>query len=260
LEYEHGGGEVKRMHAGSAGRNGAQAALLARSGLTGPTSIFDGERGILRMFGGTDEQAPPDQWQHLHIVDTMFRMYPAIGSAAPVLDAAHLLRRQHEFNWRDIVKIRLGVPSFAVTHGVSVTRPKDTVSAQFSTGFGLALLLCRGAVRLADYADPQAWEDPDLLSVIDRIEPYATEFAPGWPPLSCRMDIVLRDRRVLSHAQRGFRGHPDDPETTDALFEEKFRTNVAGLLEPAATERVIELVRHLDELSGVGELMALIRG
>lgn len=74
------------------------------------------------------------------------------------------------------------------------------------------------------------------------------------------MDIVLRDRRVLSHAQRGFRGHPDDPETTDALFEEKFRTNVAGLLEPAATERVIELVRHLDELSGVGELMALIRG
>jgi len=44
MEYELSGGEVKRMHSGAASRSGCQAALLAQSGLTGPTAVMEGER------------------------------------------------------------------------------------------------------------------------------------------------------------------------------------------------------------------------
>jgi 2-methylcitrate dehydratase PrpD len=257
MEYEHSGGEVKRMHSGSAGRNGSQAALLAKDGLTGPPSIIDGERGLLRVFAGTDDVPTAEQWEHFHIVDTMFRMYPAIGSAAPALDAVRHLRREHELDWRDVVEIRLGLPAFAVTHGASVTRPSDTVSAQFSTGFSLALMLVHGATRLEDYTNPQLWRDPDLLSIIDRTVPYAAEFPPSWPPLSCQLSVTLSDGRVLSHAQPGFRGHPASPDTSDTDFEAKFADNVRGIISAAHAARMVELVKDLEHLSDITELMTL---
>lgn len=258
MEYEHGGGDVKRMHAGSAGRNGAQAALLARHGLTGPATILDGERGFLRMFADTDEQVPDSAWGHFHIVDTMFRMYPAIGSAAPALDAARRLRDGHDFDWRDIKMIRLGLPAFAVSHGASVTRPTDGVSAQFSTAFSLGMFLTRGTNRVTDYLDPQAWIDQDILSVVDRVAPYAAEFPDGWPALSCHLEVELQDGRLLSHAQRGFRGHPDNEFTSDADFTTKFHDNVDGILRRDVAEQVIDAVQVLERSKDVCTLMALV--
>jgi 2-methylcitrate dehydratase PrpD len=258
MEYEHGGGDVKRMHAGSAGRNGAQAALLARDGLTGPATIIDGSRGFLRMFGGTDEQPAESAWQHFHIVDTMFRMYPAIGSAAPALDAARALRDAYEFDWHEIAEIRLGLPAFAVAHGASVTRPTDAVSAQFSTGFSLALYLTRGDNRLADYLDPASWRDPDMLSLVDRVRPYPIEFPAGWPALSCQLEIVLRDGRALDRPQRGFRGHPDNAETNDDDFAAKFYGNVDDVLHRTVADEVADRVHNLHRPDGVRAIMALV--
>jgi 2-methylcitrate dehydratase PrpD len=211
------------------------------------------------MFGGTDEQPSAAAWEHFHIIDTMFRMYPAIGSAAPVLDAAHHLREHHKFDWRDITEIRLGLPAFAVAHGASVTRPTDGVSAQFSTGFSLGLYLTRGTNRVVDYLDPRLWQDKEILSVVDRVSPYAFEFPAAWPPLSCRLEIVLGDGRSLFHAQRGFRGYPGNESTTDSVFTTKFHDNVEGVLAHDVADHVVDLVQGLDRLDDVGALMSLLQ-
>ena len=50
MEYDQSGGEVKRLHAGSAAHSGVEAAQLAQLGLTGPRTIFEGQRGIFRLF------------------------------------------------------------------------------------------------------------------------------------------------------------------------------------------------------------------
>ncbi len=46
LEYDRTGGDVKRLFPAMAARSGVEAALLARSGLTGPLTILEGERGM----------------------------------------------------------------------------------------------------------------------------------------------------------------------------------------------------------------------
>ncbi len=260
MEYEHGGGEVKRMHAGSAGRSGSQAALLAKDGLTGPLTIMEGTRGLLRLFGDTQDEPRAELWDHFHIIDTMFRMYPAIGSAAPALDAVRHLREHHDLPWRDAREIRLGLPAFAVAHGATVTRPTDAVSAQFSTAFSVALMLVRGKIRPEDYTNSRLWTDRDLLSVIDKIVPYPKVFEPEQPVLSCQLDVTLRDGRILSHCQRGFRGYPSNPETSDRDFETKFLANVEGILSPAVAQRMIELTGELDRLDDIAELMLLTSG
>ena len=50
MQYDHGGGSVKRIFGAIAAINGIQAALLAQAGMTGPEEILEGKRGLLRIF------------------------------------------------------------------------------------------------------------------------------------------------------------------------------------------------------------------
>ena len=66
MEYDQSGGEVKRLHNGMACCGGLRSALLAQIGLTGPPTIFEGERGILkvhvrRLQCRSDRQRPPSR-------------------------------------------------------------------------------------------------------------------------------------------------------------------------------------------------------
>jgi 2-methylcitrate dehydratase PrpD len=259
MEYELTGGEVKRMHAGAAGRSGSQAALLARAGLTGPAAVIEGQRGVLRLLSSTlDVPGLSALWDRFHIVDTIFRLYPTIGSAAPAIEAVRHLQEEHELPWREITEIKLGLPEIAVGHGAAITRPVDAVTAQFSTAFSIALRLVRGQNRPQEYLDPRLWTDPDLLSVIDKITPYPTTFASGLPELlSCRIDITLADGRVLTRTQGGARGYPDHPDTRDSDVEAKFLDNTDGVIAPATARRIIKHVAALEQLSDVTGLMSL---
>jgi hypothetical protein len=48
----------KRLHARSAARAGVEAALLAADGFTGPPTITEGPRGIVKMFGLSEDLGP----------------------------------------------------------------------------------------------------------------------------------------------------------------------------------------------------------
>ena len=258
MEYERSGGEVKRMHSGSAARIGSQAALLAQDGLTGPATVIEGERGLFRLFAGTRDTSGIDRlWDHFHIVDTIFRLYPTIGSAGPAIEAVSHLQADDHVPWSEIREIRLGLPAIAVGHGAAVIRPTDMVSAQLSTAFSVALRLVRGHNRPEDYMDPALWTDPELLSGVDKVVPYAMEFPPDAPFLSCRVDIALADGRVLSHTQRGVRGHRAHPDTEDIDIETNFLDNVDGIISGPAARKIIERINGLERLHDVAELMSL---
>ncbi|HEX3779729.1 MAG TPA: MmgE/PrpD family protein [Pseudonocardiaceae bacterium] len=257
MEYEFSGGEVKRMHSGSAARLGSQAALLAQRGLTGPLTIVEGPRGLLRLFAeGADPAGIEALWDRFHVTDTAFRMYPTIGSAATVLDGLRQLRDGEGLDWREITAIRLGLPHIAIGHGATVTHPRDAVSAQFSTAFGVGLMLVHGSNRPEDYLNPDLLADPDILRVVDLVRPYAADFPPGSPVLSARIDITLRDGRVLSHLQKGFRGHQDDPGRAAAV-EAKFRDNIANILPVRTADEIVSTVDTMDRLDAAGRLVGL---
>jgi 2-methylcitrate dehydratase PrpD len=259
MEYELSGGEVKRMHSGSAGRSGSQAALLAQTGLTGPTAIMEGERGVFRLLSNTlDVSRLSELRGHFHIIDTVFRMYPTIGSAGPAIEAVRHLQEHNDLQWRDITEIELGLPGIAIGHGAAITRPTDAVAAQFSTAFSIALRLVVGQNRPGEYMNSTLWTDPDLLSVIDKVVPYPKVFAPDLPALlSCQLDITLKDGRVLSHTQGGVRGYPNHPDTRDSDIQTKFLDNVDGIISPAKARRIVEQVNALDRLDDLTELMSL---
>jgi 2-methylcitrate dehydratase PrpD len=260
MEYDRSGGEVKRMHAGSAARIGTEAALLAQLGLTGPATIFEGHRGVFAMFGGVPEGTVPDAqaWDRWQILDTMFRFIPAIAATHPPLDALRKLREAHGVSPQDVQAIRVGLPAWVVGHGAAITRPRDAISAQFSLAWGIALQLVTGGNRPQDYFDQDLWTDPRLLAIADLVEPVAMDIPAGDPGLSARVEVTLLDGTRLAAYQPGFRGHTTWP-ATDGDIAAKFRANSEGVITAGAADALLDTLGRLDKLSAVRELTAMLR-
>jgi 2-methylcitrate dehydratase PrpD len=260
MEYDRSGGEVKRLHAGSASRTGVEAALLAQRGLTGPATIFEGHRGIFAMFGGAEDGTVPadEEWDRWQILATMFRFYPAVAATHPPLDALRRLREQEPIDPADVVAITVGLPAWAVGHGAAIVRPTDAISAQFSLAFGLGLQLVTGENRPQDYFDPRWWSDPEILRIADAVVPVAMEIPGGDPNLSARVEIELRDGRRLDAYQAGFHGHPVWP-ATDKDIEDKFRANLDGVTSKETAQAIIDIVTSLEHTASVRAVTVLLR-
>jgi 2-methylcitrate dehydratase PrpD len=261
MEYDHAGGEVKRVHVGSAARAGCEAALLAREGMTAPLTALEGDKGVLTLIGRLDASealaAVDAAYARFHILDLIFRLHPTVGTVHAPLDGIASLRREHGFDWPDVENISVGLTEYGKNHGGTITRPHDVLSAQFSLAFSVGLLLTQGQDRPQDYCDPSLWGDPDILAVADRVQVYATSFPDGFPMLSARVEVRLRDGREFTTVQRGFRGHPANPATAEEI-EAKFRANLVGLRNTDETEEILALTRSLDKLPDLTYLIGLV--
>jgi 2-methylcitrate dehydratase PrpD len=261
MEYDHGGGEVKRLHAGSAARAGCEAALLAREGMTAPLTALEGDKGVLTLIGRLDPAeglaAVDAAYARCHVLDLIFRMHPTVGTVQAPLDGIASLRHEHGFDWPEVESISVGLSEYAKAHGGTITRPHDALSAQYSLGFSIGLLLTRGQDRPQDYFDASLWTDPGLLAVADRVRVYTTSFPDGFPMLSARVEVRLRDGRELATVQRGFRGHPANPATAGEV-EAKLRANLLGLRSTDETEEILALTRGLDEVRDLRHLTGLL--
>ncbi len=259
LEYDQAGGEVKRIHGAIALRSGIQAACLAREGLTGPLTVFEGPRGIFASFGGGEsdpEQLFADTGQPLCITQCRFRVYPTIGSCHNALDIVDDLARQHPFDFRDVEKIRVGMRELSVMHVTSISRPHDVISAQASLGFSLGVRLVKGSNDLEMYIDPDLWRDPDVLSVADRLEAYTLSVESK--PRMTRVEITLRGGRVLEGEREDARGSERFPFSQEVL-DDKFRKLAGALLPRKQVEQIMAQVSAMERLGSIRELVPLLR-
>jgi 2-methylcitrate dehydratase PrpD len=246
MEYDQSGGEVKRLHAGSASRSGLEAAELAQLGLTGPPTIIEGPRGLLRLFGdGGDAGALDRVWDRWLVLDTIVRFYPSVATNHAPLDVIRQLREEHAIKPADVARIRVGLVDFAVGHGASITRPADAISAQFSLAFSIGLQFITGRNSPLDYFDVNRRTDPEILAVGDLVQPYPMPIPAGDPIFSTRVDIELKDGTTYGAYQAGFRGHPSRPAGR-ADVEKKFRENVDGLIDPERADALVAVIRGLE--------------
>ena len=215
LEYDQAGGEVKRIHGAIAARSGIQSAFLAKEGLTGPPTVFEGRRGIFASFCGgkaSPELVFADIGQPYCITRCRFRIYPTIGSCHNTLDIVNDLLQAHPFDYRDVENIKVGMRELSVLHVGTARRPHDVMSAQASLGYSLGVRLVKGSNDLEMYIDPALWRDPEVLAVADKLQAYPLHTLPEYTqkvkahPHMTKVEIKLKDGRVLTGEQEDARG------------------------------------------------------
>ncbi|MDR7103656.1 MmgE/PrpD family protein [Croceicoccus sp. BE223] len=244
MEYDQSGGEVKRFHAGMASRAGLEAAVLAKAGLTGPLTIYEGLRGIHKLFSERDHLDPELLWDGTwHIMNTFVKLYPMVGTTHAALDAVGKALNELEagagpVRAYDIETIEIGIVDWAIPHGAAIFHPHDMLSAQFSLAFACALRVVRGQVAIMDLADPAIRADPAINALADRVKPSAMEVPAGSDPLFGHARVVLKDGRNATALQPAPRGHPANPAREEDIAA-KFREVLAGLVSDDAIEAVL---------------------
>lgn len=238
-------------------RAGITAALLARDGLVGSRTIFEGSHGVNRSYSGTNEgeRAALDRLgDHFHILDTCFKRFPTGGANQGSAAVAHALRRKHAIDYRRIRRIDVAVPRTG-THermnyaGIGYAGPFNTVDqCLISKIFAVAVILKTGDMTIDLVRREQC--DPEVESLCRKTRLREAEGMNGW---QLRMEIELDDGTVL----QGDGGDIDHAHLylSWPLAVEKFRRIAGSALGEARCRSVIDLVNGLDKLDSVSPLI-----
>ena len=247
MEYDQSGGEIKRFHAGLASRSGVEAAILAAAGLTGPLTIFEGKRGIFRLFSEGEEPVIDRYWQEdFHILETMFKLHPCAGTLHAAIDCVAQIQRDHQVQVGDTKLIEVGIVDWAIPHGAAIIEPTDAISAQFSLAFSLGLQMVTGAASIDDFLNPAKWSDERIQAVARKVQPVADPVPENASELFARVTLTTIDGTVHQASQEAPRGFPTLPASAEDL-KAKFLSLTATLLPPGQAEALIATIDKLEE-------------
>ncbi|HEX6710926.1 MAG TPA: MmgE/PrpD family protein [Rubrobacter sp.] len=268
IEANRTGGNVKRVHCGWAAHAGITAAELARHGLTGPPTVFEGRFGFLQAYLGDRADTGAltrglgEEWE---LTRVFFKPYPANHFTHAGIDAAIKLR-QEGLDLEEIEEIELGVASpvlrtIAQPEGEKA-KPRTGYAAQFSGPFTVATALVGGGglgVSLDDFTD-EAVEEPAKLDLASRVRCVADEecdrIFPNQFPAVLRVRLKSGEVREARIAHN--RGGPENP-LSDEELEVKFRANAGRVLSRQEVDELGSALQTLEIQGGVDKVMRLAR-
>lgn len=225
------GSNAKPLQAGFAARAGVEAALLAKSSVTGQPQVLENRRGFSGLLGLHDADrfkvmldklgAP---WA-LRQYGLILKPWPSCGYTHRLMTAALELRSQVLGRLQDITAIEASMPDFHLAI-LPFDKPRSRSEALFSAPACLAQALVTGGLTLADSED-EFWRQPEVARLID-ITTVSPEPARN-PALNYDHDqpdtlrISLSDGSVLMAACTYPLGAPQRPMST-AQLAEKYRS------------------------------------
>ncbi|TLY29351.1 MAG: MmgE/PrpD family protein [Nitrospirae bacterium] len=253
----------------NATRNGLFAALLAQQGMTGPSPIFEGEKGFMKLVSGPLDLPlfGGEKGGHFMILDTYIKHYPVEYHAQTAVEAAlvvrdELMKAEGLQGLAGISEVEIGSYNVAIEiigRDPEKWRPQTRETADHSFPYCVAVALLDGSVTLQSFGLKQL-NDPALRALMQKVRVVEQEEFKDWYPQAMPTRVSVRTAAGKEYVKQvDFPlGHPRNP-MSDREVEEKFRSLAAGTLDRARAGKVIDLVWKLDRLKDIGSLMPFLR-
>jgi len=258
--FVNGGGDIKRLHAGHAAREGLQAALLAEQGVEGPPDVIEARDGFMQAFAfGRADKAraalalPPAV--PFGITDCYIKPYPCCRHIQPAVEALIGLINDEAISSDEVERIDVATYRIAAEH--AQTGWDDFASAQLSFPYLMGLALKFRAVKFEHFSE-QARRDPAFAAIARKLTVTA-------PADVDRLYPQLRPARVTVTTARGsFTRQADEAlgsrivPLDDAGLTAKFFDLVGPVLGAARAKELGERLWSLDEISDVVPLVEVM--
>ena len=259
--FVNGGGDIKRLHAGHAAREGLQAALLAEQGVEGPPDVIEARDGFMQAFafGRADNThsksaramaLPPAA--PFGITDCYIKPYPCCRHIQPAVEALIGLLNDEAIANDEVQRIEVATYRIAAEH--AETGWDDFASAQLSFPYLMGLALKFRAVKFEHFSE-QTRRDPAFAAIARKLNVTA-------PPDIDRLYPQLRPARVTVTTARGsFTRQADEAlgsrivPLDDAGLKAKFLDLVGPVLGAARAKELGERLWSLDEINDVAPLV-----
>ncbi len=253
------GSMVKPFHAGNAARNGAEAALLARSGFTADTAILEAPRGFCDTFFGP---ATCDYERMIeNIGQPFFLESPGLGlkwhpCSAPqflAADAALHLKHEHEIEYEDVARIEVRIPPLRYQRHYAAA-VKTGLRGKFAINYVVALCMLDGKLELATFTDEKV-NQANVQQALGKVQVICDDSIPEPGPY-CPVSVDLKSGARHSFTARIAKGDPRNPMTETEVIE-KFRSNAKLAISENQAENLVAAVRNLETLATIKELAGL---
>jgi 2-methylcitrate dehydratase len=245
--------------------NGALATLLAQNGVTGPSEILDGPRGLARAVLPEGDLTPLLQplKEPYRLMNVTIKAYPCIGTGQTTVAAAVKARSLIKDPLQDIqsISVRMAGVPFVKRQLADPQRrhPRTRETADHSFYYLAAVGLLDGGVTVAGFKQ-QRWLDADVNAMMERIAFVPDErlnaHMPGTFP--CILELTLRGGETkiveMIHAPGSVKNR-----MTRAQVEGKFRHNCVTALPRRQQDELIRQVMDLERLDSVVGLMENLR-
>ncbi|MEI8153630.1 MAG: MmgE/PrpD family protein, partial [Hyphomicrobiales bacterium] len=218
-----GGGDIKRLHAGHASREGMQAALLAEQGTEGPPNVIEGRDGFMQAFafGRIDKARPialPPVAEY-GITDCYIKPYACCRHIQPAVEAMFGLCNDEKISFEEISKVDVETYKIATEH--AHVPWDDFASAQLSFPYLMGLAARYRGVKF-EHFDEATRNDPAFAAFADKLTVSApAEIDQLYPRLRpARVTVTTNKGKFVRQADEawGSRIVPLDDEGLIAKF------------------------------------------
>jgi len=249
----------------NAARNAVFSALLARGGITGPSPVFEGERGFFRLVTGPfglDMDTFGGRGKPFGLVDTTVKYYPAEAHTQTAISAA-LEARKEVNSPDDIVSIIVETQAggyrecFSVLAGGEKWAPTTKEAADHCLPYIVGMALLEGKLDNSTYSQRnlKSKQNLDFIKKIQVMEdPALTAMYPKGIPN--RVTLKLKDGRVIAKQGDYPKGHRLNPLTSEEIAL-KFRTLTRKCFSSRQAERITDFIWTLEQQGEVSKLMKL---
>ena len=251
----------------NAARNGLFAATLARQGMTGPSPIFEGEKGFINLVSGPLDLSPfGGKGVPFKITDTYIKHYPVEYHAQSAVEAALIVReeiltKEGRDAFTGIEDIQIGSYDVAIEiigRDPEKWHPQTRETADHSLPYCVAVALLDGTVTERSF-ERKRLTDPKIRALLPKIRVVEADDFRGCYPKAMPTRVTVRTGATDYVTQVDYPlGHPRNP-FSDRAIEQKFRGLTGRHFDRARAGKVINLIWRLDELKDVATLMPLLR-
>ena len=262
--FLNGGGDVKRLHAGHAAREGLLAVLLAERGMRGPVAVLEGIDGFVQAFGDPKTSSllaaaamRGDASTPAAVTQCYMKPWACCRHLHPALDALFAIRRDAGVRASDVE--RIDVDTYAIGAAHARIGWQDMLSAQMSYPFAMAVALARGHADLADFRDDARTgcaDEAQIAALCARVHvDVDPQFDATYPSTRmARVRVLCRDGSVHERSVNDGYGSHIDP-LDEAALAAKFDGLAAPVLGAEPTRALRAALDGVEQTGDAGPFL-----
>lgn len=264
-EYLTNSSSAKCFHAGWAAQSGIIAASLAKGGMTGPETIFEGRYSLYHTHG-VRERAQPEQvaqglgeiWEFLNV---SIKPYPVCHFAHATVDCGRKLLK-HGIRAEDIVSVECVVDPIAAALICEPPETKWAPTTAYAAKFSLPWLFAAGflddALTLSSLL-PDNLRREDIQTLAKKVsyrypEKNEIPFPAYFPGL---IFVTLKNGEKITERLDIQYGNPKNP-MTDADVVKKFYDNALLVIDNTQATQLVEKLLTFENVT-IAEITQLLR-
>jgi 2-methylcitrate dehydratase len=242
---------------------GVRAALLAKTGYTGPVKIFEGKEGLFEVINNV-------QWKENILTDNLgkkflitqceYKAFPTEALTHQPITAVLNVMKEHSISPKNVKEVLIETTSRGadILSDPSKYHPTTKETADHSLPYCIAVAVAKGNVLPSDFED-KALQDLFIKELIQKVAVKANSEIDNLFPKVKRAicTITTTDNKKYTRQEDFARGSTKYPMTDKELIS-KFKANASEHISENRIDRIVDATFNVEKYTDIAEYVELL--